>query len=260
MIELKHTNAVVKIDQGELVSYNFGNEELIHQKGNPGWGSSDTEMFPVIGSTAGAGFQVQTPKGICYQDQHGLFRESSYQLKEQDVYRAVFEKTYTADTKIANSKFPDKSPIEFLSWPYDFRFTKTFELFKDRLIISFELVSAVGMPFMLGYHPAFMLSGDLSEICTSPSADFGIQQIIDGGARALPVLNTDRMNLIKKEGHSIEITTKGFDNFMLWTEVPNMLCIEPITAYPYAEGKLLAEELFSKSTGKEHFEVCIRIA
>jgi hypothetical protein len=45
---------------------------------------------------------------------------------------------------------------------------------------------------------------------------------------------------------------------MLWTEVPNMLCIEPITAYPYTKGESpLSEKLFSVSRGKDSFEVVI---
>jgi hypothetical protein len=42
---------------------------------------------------------------------------------------------------------------------------------------------------------------------------------------------------------------------MLWTQVSNMLCIEPITAYPYAEGELLSEKLFNTSNGIDTFEI-----
>ena len=50
-------------------------------------------------------------------------------------------------------------------------------------------------------------------------------------------------------------TTKGFHNFMLWTPASNMLCIEPITAYPYTGGEMLSKELFNVSKGTDTFKV-----
>ena len=52
--------------------------------------------------------------------------------------------------------------------------------------------------------------------------------------------------------------SKGFDNFMLWTEVPNMVCIEPITAYPYTGKNILGKGLFKSSSGLDSFEVVIQ--
>jgi hypothetical protein len=251
-------NSIVKIDQGELVSFLKNKEELIHQKGQPGWRNSDTEMFPVIGPTEATNFKVSTPKGNAIQDQHGLLRELSYTLMESGENFAVFQKDYAANTIVKNSKFPEKSTKENLSWPYDFSFKKGYELSNDSLKITFEIDAEKGMPFMLGYHPAFKLSGDKSEICKTKMQEVSIQKIMDGGSTAFPALNTQEIKLIKKKGFNISIKTKGFDNFMLWTEVPNMLCIEPITAYPYTEGEPpLSEKLFNISTGKDSFEVVI---
>jgi hypothetical protein len=250
-------NSIVKIDQGELVSFLKNKEELIHQKGQPGWRNSDTEMFPVIGPTEATDFTVATPKGNAIQDQHGLLRELTYSLMESGENFAAFQKDYVANTIIKNSKFPEKSPEEKLSWPYDFRFKKSFKLSNDSMKITFEVEAEKDMPFMLGYHPAFKLSGDKSEICKTKSQEISLQKIMDGGSTAYPVLNTQEIKLIKSKGFNISIKTKGFNNFMLWTEVPNMLCMEPITAYPYQNGKLLSKELFNISKGIDIFEVLI---
>ncbi len=250
--------SIVKIDQGELVSFLKNEEELIHQKGQPGWRNSDTEMFPIIGPTDANDFMVSTPKGNANQDQHGLLRELTYNLMKSGESFAVFQKVYIANTFIKNSKFPEKSSKEKLSWPYDFRFTKSYELTNESLKITFEIEAEKGMPFMLGYHPAFKLSGDKTEICKSKNQEVSLQKIMDGGSTAYPVLNNQEITLIKNKGINLSIKTKGFNNFMLWTEVPNMLCIEPITAYPYAEGKPpLSEKLFSVSNKKDLFEVVI---
>jgi len=251
-------NSIVKIDQGELVSFIKNKEELIHQKGQPGWRNSDTEMFPVIGPTEVNDFMVSTPKGNAIQDQHGLLRELSYTLMESGENFVAFQKDYIANTIVKNSKFPEKSPKEKLYWPYDFKFKKSFEVSNDSLKITFEIEAEKGMPFMLGYHPAFKLSGDKSEICKTKTQEVSLQKIMDGGSTAYPVLNTQEIKLIKNKGFNISIKTKGFNNFMLWTEVTNMLCIEPITAYPYTEGEPpLSEKMFCVSNGKDSFEVVI---
>ena len=70
MIRLELNNQSVKVDDGELVGYAVDGHEFIHQKGSPGWGSSDTEMFPIIGPVNESGFQVKTPEGSAIQDQH----------------------------------------------------------------------------------------------------------------------------------------------------------------------------------------------
>ncbi len=96
MVILKHGNQVVKIEGGELVSYRAEGYEFMHQKGEPGWGNTDTEMFPIIGPTAGAGYRVQVPKGNAVQDQHGLLRELTYIPEGQEEHSASYVKDYKA--------------------------------------------------------------------------------------------------------------------------------------------------------------------
>lgn len=251
-------NSIVSIDKGELVSYKKDGEELIHQKGQPGWRNSDTEMFPLIGPTETNDFMVSTPIGIVPQDQHGLLRELDYKLLKSDENSAVFHKKYVANTKVTNSKYPEKSTKELVYWPYNFEFKKTYQLTNESLTVSFEIQSEKGMPFMLGYHPAFKLNGDGLELCKTNSHTATIQNIMDGGSSAYPILNTDEITLIKEKGLSIMIRTEGFGNFMLWTEVTNMLCIEPITKYPYSNKKELSSNLFNISKGNEQFKVEIK--
>lgn len=251
------TNSVVKIEKGELVSYQFKGIELMHQKGTPGWRNTDTEMFPLIGPTAENNFKVETPKGTCIQDQHGLLRELEYKLINKTENRIQFEKRYKANTPVKNSKFPDKSPEAFLSWPYDFSFLKSYELSAEGLKVIFEVNAAEDMPFMLGYHPAFKLSGDLNEIIATDTKSIAIEEVIAVGDTAFPVLHTNTIRL-KKDGElDIEIVTKGFDNYMLWAPVPTMVCIEPITAYPYVAGGIASGNLFQKLLENNSFEVVI---
>lgn len=247
----------VSISQGELISYQIKGEELIHQKGDPGWRNSDTEMFPVIGPTAANHFLVQTERGDAVQDQHGLLRELPYKVLELSENTVTFAKAYEKQTPVKNSKFPEKSPREEVYWPYSFEFSKKYSLQNGSLLIRFEVRGESGMPYMLGYHPAFKLSGENNELISFKERRLELQKILDVGAIAYPVLNANSIELHKLSGKNISIKTKGFDNFMLWTEVPNMLCIEPITAYPYTGKKALAEDLFRHCEGVDIFEVLI---
>jgi hypothetical protein len=255
LLKSSDKNSIVKIEKGELISYIKSGEELIHQKGNPGWRNSDTEMFPVIGPTEANNFSVATPKGNYSQDQHGLLRELNYAVENKTADFAIFIKKYAAYTAVENSKYPKKSTARLLSWPYSFTFKKSFKLTNEALKITFEVIAEKGMPFMLGYHPAFMLNGSLEELVKTETKKITIPEIMKGGDTAYPILNTAEISLFKKTGANISIKTKGFNNFMLWTPVKNMLCIEPITAYPYTGGEMLSKELFNVSKGTDSFTV-----
>jgi len=229
--ELVLDNQNVLVEAGELISYKIDGHEFIHQKGSPGWRSSDTEMFPIIGPTNEAGFQVATPKAKALQDQHGLLRELDYKLKTSDLTTAIYQKSYSANMQVANSKYPEKSTAETLFWPYEFRFQKSFSLSEKGLEISFKISGEERMPFMLGYHPAFKLHIENPSIVANEKI-ISLEEVLAVGNRAYQVANCE--NILLKDEKNLSIKTEGFGHFMLWTEVPNMVCIEPITFYPYA--------------------------
>jgi galactose mutarotase-like enzyme len=231
MVQLKSKSAVVRIDAGELVSFLVDGHEFIHQKGSPGWRSSDTEMFPIIGPMNEAGYRVQVPKGNAVQDQHGLLRELEYQLLSLTEDSAVFIKEYKADTPVKNSKYPEKSPEPQMVWPYSFGFKKSFLLKGDTLEITFTVSGERDMPFMLGYHPAFKLHTN-SPIILANEREISLGEILEVGNRAFHVEDCSKITL--KDEKEITIETEGFGQFMCWTEVRNMLCIEPISFYPYS--------------------------
>ena len=247
----------VTIDKGELISYIFDQSEIMHQKGNPGWRNVDTEMFPLIGATSPNNFIVSTPRGECKQDQHGLLRELHYITKNQTSTSVSFYKVYTKNTEVENAKFPEKSTEALVSWPYDFEFTKHFEITDKGLIIKFEIKAEKRMPYMLGYHPAFMLNGNKNEIIKTGLKEISLDKIMKVGDSAFPILNTTNLSLITEKGPNVNIKTKGFENYMLWTPAMNMLCIEPITYYPNATTDCLSPEMFRAAKDLDIFEVNI---
>ena len=154
----------------------------------------------------------------------------NYELISVTEIQAVFEKRYTANTRIKNSKYPEKSTKEYVFWPYDFVFTKSFFLDEDSLLIVFTIDAPRDTPFMLGYHPAFKLHAS-NPVVMANEAKIALEDIMAAGSQAYEVANCEQLTLI--DSQEMHIQTEGFGNFMLWTEVPNMLCIEPITFYPY---------------------------
>ncbi|RXG15912.1 galactose mutarotase-like enzyme [Leeuwenhoekiella aestuarii] len=257
MTQLQLNNQAVSIDKGQLSSYKKDDHEYIHQVGSPGWGKSDDEMFPVIGPTDEAHFKVQTPKGEAILDQHGLLRELTYKLTSSTETSAVFEKTYKAETKVKNSKFPKKSTEEWLSWPYDFVFKKQFKLSENELKIEFIISGEKGMPFMLGYHPAFKLHTE-TPIVQNAKKEISLEEIMAVGSRAYQVPDCSEISL--RDDKNITLKSEGFGNFMLWTEVTNMLCIEPISFYPYAvKQENLHEGFQTLNNGEVRFTVKLKL-
>ncbi|MGW9687154.1 aldose 1-epimerase [Flagellimonas sp. 2504JD1-5] len=241
MTELKCGSYTTRIDKGELVGFTQDEHEFIHQKGSPGWRSADTEMFPIIGPVDKAGFQVQVPRSNAIQDQHGLLRELEYDLISKTDTSAIFKKKYKAGTPVKNSKFPEKSTRQWLLWPYSFEFEKSFELKETQLEIAFKVTGERDMPFMLGYHPAFKLYTE-KPIIIANGQEISLDEILEVGSRAYQVENCESITL--RDKRNITIQTEGFGHFMCWTEVRNMVCIEPISFYPYSVQQIELHEGF----------------
>ena len=249
----------VKIINGELISYQKNEIEYIHQKENIGWNNSDTEMFPVIGPTIKNNHIVSTEKGNAILDQHGLLREFDYFLIDNNQKAAIFEKKYTKNTLLKNRKYPNKSSEEYVFWPYDFSFEKKFILTNETLEIVFEIISEKNMPYMLGYHPAFELSGFSTETLSTGIKKINLEDVFNAKINTLPILNTNELVLHHSEKKDIKITTQGFSHFMLWTEVNNMICIEPITHFPELSTQKYSAKNMHLNSGKDCYSVLISI-
>ena len=164
-------------------------------------------------------------------------------------------KQYQSGTEVNNSKFPEKSTEEALTWPYDFRFEKTFLLTDFSLEINFKITGEEGMPFMLGYHPAFKLHTE-SPVILANGKKILLDEVLAVGSRALQISDCTAVTL--KDEKEITIETEGFGNFMCWTEVRNMVCIEPISFYPYAVKQSDLHQGFEKLKNRAEFKVVLK--
>jgi galactose mutarotase-like enzyme len=246
----------ITIDKGELVSYLVDDIEIMHQKGDLGWGSTEIEMFPIIGATKENEFSVQTPNGEAKLDQHGILRVMDYLPITIEESRAHFHKKYIANTKLFNHKYPNKSTQQWLCWPYNFEFIKTFELSNESLKIAFMIESEKGMPLMLGFHPAFKIYSENVVVNTKDQNIF-LDTVLQAGASAFLIEDCKEISLTNNGNLTINLKTKGFRHIMLWSEVRNMICIEPITFYPSSVPIHKLYTGFDYSSGYEKFEVII---
>jgi len=219
----------VQVDSGKIASYTIDGFEYIHQRAT-GWPNSDTEMFPIIGPTAKADYRVQVNDSKVVLDQHGLLREFPYEHLISEGELSKWVKKYEAFTELTNSKYPENSPETVQFWPYDFTFTKSFGFNEKGLELTFEIEANEEMPFMLGYHPAFKINPAYKAVLIVDQQIHTLQNVLDVGSKAYEIAHSTR--LILKNERSIAIETEGFNHFMCSTEVPEMLCIEPITFYP----------------------------
>ncbi len=108
---------------------------------------------------------------------------------------------------------------------------------------------------MLGYHPAFSISKMSTVYCSTKNQKTTIEEVLEKGGDAYPIFNVNKISLFKNNKFGIDILTEGFHNFMLWTEVDSMLCVEPITQYPNLEKQKYSEENMRLSKGKDMFTV-----
>ncbi|WP_282085882.1 aldose 1-epimerase [Aquimarina algiphila] len=249
-------HSVVTIYKGELISYQLKGVEVMHQKGDPGWGSTEIEMFPIIGATAANDFSVQTAKGEAKLDQHGILRGMEYLPMQEERSKASFYKTYKANTEVKNPKFPEKSTQQYMHWPYDFQFTKIFDLTNGSLTIYFEIKSEDGMPFMLGFHPAFKIYSK-NPILRTGNTLVSLDEVLEVGSSAFLLEECKELVLENNDSLIVNLKTKGFRHMMLWSEVSNMVCIEPITFYPSSVSIPQLHKGFDYSSEYEKYQVTI---
>ena len=257
-IRLEQERLAIEIKAGELASLRYGAREYMHQANEPGWGHSDTEMFPIIGPTAQDAYRVQVPRGNAMLDQHGLFRELPYTLVSRSDSEVVLEKSYRAGTPVPNTKFPDRSQLRMQVWPYPFQIIKRFSLLPDGVNVSFELRGERDMPYMFGYHPAFRITTQAARIQCG-QREIGLEKVLAVGDRAYELPDCESLAL--QDDGCLELESRGFGHFMLWSPDPGMLCMEPITFYPYHAGPGRLHEGFRfLGDSAASFSLSIRIA
>ena len=245
----------------EIVSVLYRGKERSWQNENGTWAKHSPVLFPVCGNS-----QVILGGKNYNMSFHGFARNSVFTCVKKTDDSAVFKLTYSEDT--------------LLIYPFRFEYSIGYFIEGDTIRIENTVIN-VGdrdMPFALGRHDSFSLSGDVSdyELVFSESEtfisqktaqngklinafdDFGSGKILplpadflsDGRTVILKNVLSESVLLRSKKGEKkAEYFFGDIKNILLWRpQGANMICIEPWSSLPDDDGDTRE---FGK--GKEYF-------
>ena len=138
--QIKHTGA-------ELCSLKDNSNKEYIWNGNPAfWGKHSPVLFPIVGTLKNNSYQHDN---VQYQlSRHGFAREMEFELIDKQENCATFSLVASPETK---EKFP-----------FDFDLHLIYTLKNKSLTIEYKVFNngESKMPFSIGAHPAFDLSGN----------------------------------------------------------------------------------------------------
>ncbi len=179
-IERAGTTVHVNLENGQLfrllregprgridVFWSGGAPETLRPKN--GWQNSEIIMFPIVGKAPGPENTIVIDGESFSMSQHGLSRllpwKASFDPANSSL-RLVQE--YEAGQKVKNAKG------EISEFPRSFRIVKTISIDdegKVKVAIELENLSEKPLPFLVGWHPAFVIPIDAGRITPSTISD-----------------------------------------------------------------------------------------
>lgn len=259
LITLKSQNftAQVNPENGQLVSLVSGNVEYFHDGGKPlyhgpGWRNSEIIPFPIFGPADNQ--KVKVGEKAFYLEQHGISRhtkENPFLPENQSKEDSLTLVQRYDGRKIPNPRYePGNGRPQFLNWlPYTLE--KRFELTDEGLTCKLTLTnnSALTMPYMVGWHPAFKVFGEIKDgefldgnkrftaffknIASLEEVISASETSSEGALMIKGISSVIYQNKRIKQG--IRVSSDSFGrNVMLWCPGRNagMLCIEHTSKLP----------------------------
>lgn len=237
--QIKHLGA-------ELFSLkSIQNKEYIWE-GNPTfWGKHSPILFPIVGSLKNNSYSYNEKQ---FQlNRHGFAREMEFELIAKTEESATFSLISTLDTKKV--------------YPFDFELQICYSLDSNKLNIYYKVINKneTTMPFAIGAHPAFALTGNFEEyslefqqqetlnynlledgLISNTMNDLQLNnrqlglkyQLFEKDALVFKTLQSKSITILKKANPILKINFNDFPNLGIWTVVnAPFLCIEPWFGY-----------------------------
>lgn len=257
--QIKHLGA-------ELFSLkNRQNTDYIWE-GNPVfWGKHSPILFPIVGTLKNNSYSYNRQK---YQlNRHGFAREMEFKLIEKSEDKAIFSLISSAET--------------IKVYPFEFELQICYSLDKSKLNIDYKVINKNNflLPFAIGAHPAFALSGNFEEY----SLEFQQQEILkyylledglignnlneilldnkqmglnytlfENDALVFKTLQSKSITILKNTNPILKVNFSDFPNLGIWTlKNAPFLCIEPWFGY---SDTLKDYDDFSKKEGIQLLE------
>ncbi len=237
--QIKHLGA-------ELCSLKNNSDVEYIWEGNPDfWGKHSPILFPIVGTLKNNSFTYNQKEYTL--SRHGFARDMEFELIEKLNNKAIFSLKSSEDT--------------LKLYPFEFELQIIYTLEAKKLIIDYKVEnkSKVTMPFSIGAHPAFSLTGDFENY----SIEFEKEETLDyfllendlvsnttqklkterkqialnyelfaNDALIFKTIESKSLVILKKSNPILKVRFEDFPNLGIWTKIDaTFICIEPWFGY-----------------------------
>lgn len=250
--QIKHLGA-------ELCSLkNNTNTEFVWN-GNPEfWGKHSPVLFPIVGTLKNNTYSIDNKE---YKlSRHGFARDMEFELIKKEVNSVTFALKSSEKT--------------LKLYPFKFELHIVYTLKEMGLIIQYVVINSnnTEMPFSIGAHPAFSLTGNFEEYAIEFEQEESLNyfllendlvsnttqkletnnkkitlsyRLFDADALVFKILKSNSLSILKNSEPLFKINFEGFPNLGIWTKnnAP-FICIEPW--YGYSDTSESTGDLFEK--------------
>lgn len=269
--------AVINPQGAELISFKDSSNEYMWE-GNPDfWGKHSPILFPIVGTLKNNSYTLNNKDYS--MSRHGFARDNRFKVKEHNSRSVIFSLTPNDETK--------------KQFPFDFELELKYALQDKKLTLDYTVrnTGATEMPFSLGAHPAFALSGNFNDYSLhfekeEPLVSSQLENDLISDKTVSIAANNGEVKLsydlfkddalifksvqsdfieIKKDGTAfLKVTFSDFPHLGIWTkqDAP-FICIEPWQGYSDsydADGDFLKKEGIVTLQPDEEFNASFSIA
>jgi galactose mutarotase-like enzyme len=245
---ISNSNLTAQINHfgAELFSLkNSDNKEYIWE-GNPAfWGKHSPILFPIVGTLKNNSYQYNGKE--YHLSRHGFAREMEFELIEKSKEKATFSLISSSETRKI--------------YPFDFELQICYSLEENKLNIDYKVINKndLTMPFSIGAHPAFALSGNFLDyslefqqqenlkyylleegLISNNSNEISLKNrqldlnyhLFENDALVFKTLESKSITILKNTIPLLKVNFTDFPNLGIWTmKNAPFLCIEPWFGY-----------------------------
>lgn len=276
-IQNSNLTAQIKLLGAELCSLENNNSIEYIWDGNPDfWGKHSPILFPIVGTLKNNSYQYDG-KEYCLS-RHGFARDMVFELIDKKENSATF--SIQSSDNIRNR------------YPFNFELQIKYTLENSSLSIGYKVVNktASQMPFSIGAHPAFALSGNFEDyslqfeieepleynllqndlisnetkMLDSPNNLVGLKyELFENDALIFKSLQSKHLTILKNQTPLIRVRYPKFPHLGIWTKMnAPFLCIEPWFGYSdsvESTGNLMEKEGIQIIESGQIFEAAFSI-
>ncbi|CAM3046518.1 aldose 1-epimerase family protein [Flavobacterium frigoris] len=276
-IQNSNLTAQIKLLGAELCSLENNNSIEYIWDGNPDfWGKHSPILFPIVGTLKNNSYQYDG-KEYCLSG-HGFARDMVFELIDKKDNSATF--SIQSSDNIRNR------------YPFNFELQIKYTLENSSLFIGYKVVNktASQMPFSIGAHPAFALSGNFEDyslqfekeepleynllqndlisnetkMLDSPNNLVRLKyELFENDALIFKSLQSKHLTILKNQTPLIRVRYPKFPHLGIWTKMnAPFLCIEPWFGYSdsvESTGNLMEKEGIQIIESGQIFEAAFSI-